>query len=555
MSPLAQSTSSIQLPDELTPHLVLAVALLYVASSDGGIHDAPKLQLLAVLGGDEAVFENAATYINHIPFEQFLRDAPSILTTQEKLCVLVNVCDVLLTARNSEPAALALFQRMLTAFGLSAEAFAPYYKTLVLKNDSTVMGAYDSKAATAESLTAHVALATSLLYTMAASGSIAAENMGHLQALIGGFEGLQSIALAYIRRVKFNQFLPQAAARLTEPQKIYILVQACDSVLLDGQVEDLERQMFNAMLTAFGYSERSFRPYFHTIEIKNAKPVSEFADTAASAALGKGAKKPGVFETRSVRVGDKTKALVGADSSALNTTALASSLSGRDAGPVLTRSMPDNVQEIRSDLGADANLAFIHPSAGSDANIQQIGQNQSALNRQTLDDNGLALNRQSISTDPSATNRQAVASAGQVANQQRLGPNELLGDNLQSVGVDRFDDQRALVPIEDRLKDLDLIIDNLQRKIDQFERKNKTVLREASQAKLTHPPQATDEIAQISTPHHPRAVATSHLQIEKAAERILDLQNETRDWNVIWISSTVAIVSLTSAMSLRIFLG
>jgi hypothetical protein len=178
------------------------------------------------------------------------------------------------------------------------------------------------------------------------------------------------------------------------------------------------------------------------------------------------------------------------------------------------------------------------------------------LNRQTLEAQGLPLNRQTVASDAVAINRQAVTSMPSPAtNQQRLDADGSPVDNRQPVGVDRFDDQRVLISDEERLKDLDFIIDNLQRKIDQFERKNKTVLREATQAKLSHPPSATDEMTQISTPHHPRAVATSHLQVEKAAERILDLHDEARDWNVIWITATVAIIFFTCVMSVRIVWG
>lgn len=528
MPTLAKSASTIIAPDALTPHLSLAIALLYVASSEGEALEPQRRQFLTVLGEDEAVLRLAATYVQSVAIEQFLQAAPRLLSTQEKLCVLVNVCDVLLTTSPSEPAKLFLFERMLQAFGLSTDAFAPYYKTLVLKHDSLVLGAYDAQASTSEHLTAHVALATSILYMMAAGGAIAAENMAQLHALIGEFEGLQGVALTYIRRVKFNQFLPQASARLTGPQKLYVLVHACDSLLLDGRIEDLERQMFQAMLSAFGYSERSFRPYFQTLEIKNAKPVDELP--GAVPPLAKGAKKTRTFETRSIQVGDKTKALVGSDASEPHPSALLETPSGRDGGTVVSRTMHDN--------------------------IQRIGQDPSALNRQTLEAQGLPLNRQTVASDAAAINRQAVTSMPSPAtNQQRLDADGSPVDNRQPVGVDRFDDQRVLISDEERLKDLDFIIDNLQRKIDQFERKNKTVLREATQAKLSHPPSATDEMTQISTPHHPRAVATSHLQVEKVAERILDLHDEARDWNVIWITATVAIILFTCAMSVRIVWG
>lgn len=525
MSPLAQSTSTGISSDALTPHLVLAIALFYMAAaSNGALEDAHTRQLRTMLDGDDEVLGLAATYVQSTVIDEFLRVAPNILSADEKLCVLVNVCDVLLTRSPPEPLKLVLFDRLLKAFGLSADAFAPYYKTIVFKNSHAVLGVYDRQVSSSENLTAHVALATSLLYMMAAGGSLAAENMAQLQTSIAEFEGLQGIALAYIRRVKFNQFLPQASERLTLPQKLYVLIHACDALLSDGRIEHLERQMFQAMLTAFGYSDRSFRAYFQTLEVKHAKPEAVSATT-------RGSKKQSTFETRVIQVGDKTKALAGDNATSADAKAVLGASAKPQAGAVIHRSLQDNLQEVRDSSGAQANVAFIPPDTNLDVNRQSVGQDQTGVNRQLT------------ATEADAINRQTLARPG------------VLGDNRQAVGVDRFDDQRVLITEEERLKDLDFIIDNLQRKIDQFERKNKKVLREATEAKLTHPPHASDEIAQISTPHHPKAIATSHLQVEKAPERILDLHNESRDWNLIWISAIVAIISFTGVMSVRIVFG
>jgi hypothetical protein len=44
-------------------------------------------------------------------------------------------------------------------------------------------------------------------------------------------------------------------------------------LLADGAAAQEEQRLFGRFLTAFGFSEEAFRPYFETIAIKNDKTV------------------------------------------------------------------------------------------------------------------------------------------------------------------------------------------------------------------------------------------------------------------------------------------
>jgi uncharacterized tellurite resistance protein B-like protein len=83
-------------PIELTPFLSLAVALLYMLMADGEIDDHESSQLQAVIGGNQDVLDLAFEYVETISLDQFLKDAPVVLSNEDKLCILCNLCDCLL---------------------------------------------------------------------------------------------------------------------------------------------------------------------------------------------------------------------------------------------------------------------------------------------------------------------------------------------------------------------------------------------------------------------------------------------------------------------------
>jgi len=80
-------------PIELTPFLSLAVALLYMLMADGEIDDHESSQLQAVIGGNQDVLELAYEYVETISVEQFLTDSKPVLSNEDKLCILCNLCD------------------------------------------------------------------------------------------------------------------------------------------------------------------------------------------------------------------------------------------------------------------------------------------------------------------------------------------------------------------------------------------------------------------------------------------------------------------------------
>ena len=257
---------------QLTPYLSLACALLYMASSDGELGAQESSHLQSVLGGDEEVLRYGVRFVQTVSFDGFLIDVPELLSTKDKWCILANVCDALLSDGHADVAELALFARLRQAFGVTEKQFEPFFKILALKNDKSILGRYAGVREDRQPMTSHLALASALLYMLTSDGSIGAQEIGQLESVISEFEGLQKVALSYVRTVKMKAFLDEASAVLNPDQKLYVLTNVCDSMLADGEVATIEDKLFLSMLHAFGYNEASFARFYQVLETKNVKP-------------------------------------------------------------------------------------------------------------------------------------------------------------------------------------------------------------------------------------------------------------------------------------------
>jgi uncharacterized tellurite resistance protein B-like protein len=117
---------------ELSPPLVLAAALLYMMLSNGEVEKSEIDQLQSVIGKNADLLRCAVDYVQSVPVEQFITDAPEILGTSDKLCVLTNLCDAMLSDGQADAVELELLARLTDAFGFSDEDFQPYFEAITL---------------------------------------------------------------------------------------------------------------------------------------------------------------------------------------------------------------------------------------------------------------------------------------------------------------------------------------------------------------------------------------------------------------------------------------
>lgn len=441
----------------LTPYLALACGLLYMMASDGELEAQESSQLQAVLGGDKAVLSYALRYVQSVPVEQFFATASEMLSVKDKWCILTNVCDALLADGHADRAELALFAQMTKAFGVHESQFESYFKILELKNDKSVLGRYAGVKDDRQPMTPHFALAIALLYMLTSDGSIGAQEVGQLEAAIGEFDGLQNVALKYVRSVKLKQFLDEAAAMLKPEQKIYILTNVCDSMLSDGEVANLEDKLFLNMLTAFGYTEKTFARYLQVLETKNFKPF----DTSAF--------KNRVTHERVTGVDDADGVLFKNElAEAANQGVWVGSAANTEMSQFIARTMDDNIQSVSDDFENQGNVVKVGQNATDGLNLQKIGDGDSAANRQRAGESDPADNLQKLEASASEANRQTIDGAVSIANHQLIG-SDGTGVNLQAIDVDADGTHREAISPEVRAQNIQVVAEEVNHRLDRFE--------------------------------------------------------------------------------------
>ncbi len=123
----------------LTPRIAFAVALLFMTSADGAIEQEEFGALLANLHGDERLLDDAMLYGKATKFDDYLAASASLLSEPQKICILLNLADALLSDGHAAPQEQALFERFLRGWGVSRSAFQPHLDAIIKKNDHSVL--------------------------------------------------------------------------------------------------------------------------------------------------------------------------------------------------------------------------------------------------------------------------------------------------------------------------------------------------------------------------------------------------------------------------------
>ena len=454
-------------PIELTPFLSLAVALLYMLMADGEIDDHESSQLQAVIGGNQDVLELAYEYVETISLDQFLNDALPVLSNEDKLCILCNLCDCLLADGVCEQVEDALFQKICISFGYSAKSFTTYYSAISLKNEKSLLGPYDQELLDQEVITPHLAMAASLIYMMSADGDIAQEEIGQLQVVIGEFENLQGFAMQYVRNVKMNQFCKEASSALNADQKLLILTNVCDCMMSDGQVAEIEKRLFDILLAAFDVSEKQFSPYYAPLEIKNFKPFGT-DEEVKSLHTRKRMRKKGKGSTFGMDLSHKrSNAAHGKRevNDSANQGEWQSEESHGSLSDVVTRTMQENIQQVSDTFKDQKDVERVSNNATEKIQEAVIGELSGDANLQKVEEASLLTNVQKIGANGFRKQQQGIGEDG-------------YADNLQGLDFSGFNLALPNLVSEIRIDDLQKNIGQVHGKLDQFfpKRNGKSVL-------------------------------------------------------------------------------
>ena len=402
---------------KLSPPLVQAACLLYIMAADGKIQEQESSQLQQVIGGNDGLLAHALAYVKAFPLEKFLEDAPSVLSQQDKLCIMANVCDSMLADGNADKKELEIFDTFREAFDLQKSDINHIIDTVTFKNNKDIFGEFEPITSDKLSdVTPHLAMAVSIVYMMSADGSIGQEEIGQLEAMIGEFEGLQQYALQFVRKVKRNDFLSQAKHVLDKQQRLCVLLNVCDSMMSDESVGILEDKLFVTMLDAFAVKESAFKKYYEVLELKNIKPfdVSNFEYSiehvrALSQQEQRGIVVEGLDDQSEIGIG-------------------------------IQRTMESNTEKVTNDFGSADEIHKVQDNATHELEKQRVLE---------------------IKVDP---------------NLQKALDGSDVDKNIQAVGGAVNASILKIAPIDDRVENLQKVVDELSEKLNKFEAKNKSLL-------------------------------------------------------------------------------
>ncbi len=120
---------------EMTPPKALVASLLYMMSADGSMGEEEIGRLNAVVGTSQGLLRASLRYVSQVRAPQFLAAAAGVLDAQQRLCILLNACDTMMSDHKVAGGERDLFRRMLAAFGIAPADFERYLNVIYLKND------------------------------------------------------------------------------------------------------------------------------------------------------------------------------------------------------------------------------------------------------------------------------------------------------------------------------------------------------------------------------------------------------------------------------------
>jgi uncharacterized tellurite resistance protein B-like protein len=472
--------SELSEPIQLTPMLSLAVALLYMMTADGDIEEHESSQLQAVLGGNDEALELAMEYVETCPLTQFLKESPPQLSEADRLCILCNACDSVMSDGKIESAELAMFQQMSEAFGVSAQAFAPYFKAIEFKNNKSILGPYDPESLNAVIIKPHLAMAAAIIYMMSADGKIAKEEIGQLKLMIGEFEGLQTTAMKYVRNFKMSQFLKESAPYLNDQQKLLILTVIFDAMQSDGEVENEELELFKTIQKAYGIKDDAFQSLASAITTKNIKPFGLDVIDPKAMHKRRAKRKPrsdtGLFSFKKSADQSDPRDQRHLKGSADGAWQAQESVDAK--GNIIQQTLDSNIQDVSESFKNQADINLVSDNAKQKDQQPTLARDASTGNIQNIQNDGVKANIQGIPTDASQANIQGISTEAVKANIQGIPTDasqanvqgidvKTLKSNNQGLPVDRYNDIMAEIDHDSRMESLQAEIKYLHEKLDQ----------------------------------------------------------------------------------------
>lgn len=121
----------------------------------------------------------------------------------------------------------------------------------------------------APKLTPKIAFAAAMIYMVNADGKIEPHEISRLVTALRNDRDLLEIATRYTKFQDAEGFLSSCQQLLDEEQRLSVLVNLYDAILANGDPLPQEIALFERFMQEFGFDEKEFEPYFHSIAVKN----------------------------------------------------------------------------------------------------------------------------------------------------------------------------------------------------------------------------------------------------------------------------------------------
>jgi|GEM_PF-5533936 len=367
-----------------------------------------------------------------------------------------------------EQAERDMLRQLSEAFGVSAEAFAPFFNAIEFKNNKSILGPYDPDGLDAVIVQPHLAMAAAIIYMMSADGKIAKEEIGQLKLMIGEFEGLLTSAMKYVRNVKMTQFLRESAPYLNDQQKLLILTVVFDAMQSDGKVETDEHDLFKTIQKAFGIKDDAFNSLASVMTTKNIKHFAlDVVDPKA------------IHKRRAKRKPQSTEGLFSLHKSVKNKNPndqrhLQGSPSGTwqrekstdSVENIIQQTFERNIQDVQTCVKGQADVNLISDNAKLKEQALNLSPGAVTDHIQNLPSHGLKANIQSLSTEAFRSNRQEIPT--DAGRDTVLGVDvKALKSNSLGLPVIRYNEIMAGIDHDSRMESLQAEIKYLHEKLDQ----------------------------------------------------------------------------------------
>ena len=282
----------VYLPPPLSPYLLLIISLLYMVAADGVIREDEISLLQSITGADKSIINVALKYTQKIKLTDFLMTAPSLLKPKDKICILLNILDLMLIDGNTAEEELDYFFNLQEAFGFTDEQIKPYLSILKVKTNKKILGEFKPQSLSSPELTPHRIFGIALIYMLSSDGIVNDNEVEQLESNISVFPGLYKSSSAYTKSNSIEQFLWDARSRLNSQQSLFVLINTYDSLLSDGVADEHEKLLFDRFLATFDLDKKRFQSYANLIELKNQRPTAAISKSQLPAPVKGVAKAP-----------------------------------------------------------------------------------------------------------------------------------------------------------------------------------------------------------------------------------------------------------------------